>query len=333
MTMNAYVINRFGGPEVFQKVSVPRPEPKAGEVLIRVKATSVNPVDYKIRSGALGVLGPKFPAILHGDVAGVVEAVGDGVGAFKKGDEVYGCIGGVGSRYGALAEYTVAEAVMLAKKPARLSMEEAASLPLVSITAFEALVDRAGVKSGDHVLVYGGTGGVGHVALQIAKAFGARVTTTVSSEKKAEIAKSLGADGIANYKTEKVSDYVARLTDGRGFDVVFDTIGDGNLKLAADAAKLNGDVVTILGPNAPLMDFYLKGLSLHFVLMLIPLLHGVGVKRHGEILAKIAELVDQGKVKPVVDPKVFMLDEVGEAHEYASSGEQIGKVVIGIGVD
>ena len=333
MTMNAYVINRFGGPEVFEKVSIPRPEPKAGEVLIRVKATSVNPVDYKIRSGVLGVLGPKFPAVLHGDVAGVVEAVGSAVTAFKKGDEVYGCIGGVGARYGALAEYTIAESAMLAKKPSRLTMKEAASLPLVSITAFEALIDRAGVGSGHHVLVYGGTGGVGHVALQIAKAFGARVATTVSSEKKAEIAKSLGADDVANYKAESVANYVARLTDGRGFDVVFDTIGDGNLKVAADAARLNGHVVTILGPNAPMMDFYLKGLNLHFVLMLIPLLHGVGVKRHGEILTKVAELVDQGKIKPVVDPKVFTLDQVGAAHEYASSGEQIGKVVIGIGVD
>lgn len=180
--MQAYVINQFGDATVFQASEVATPENQPGHVLIRVAATSVNPVDYKIRSGAVADIAPEFPAILHGDVAGVVEAVGENVEQFKLGDEVYACAGGVKGLGGALTEYMLADADLVAKKPHSLTMAEAAALPLVSITAWEGLIDRAKIRPGQTVLVYGGTGGVGHVGIQLAKWAGAKVYTTASCQ-------------------------------------------------------------------------------------------------------------------------------------------------------
>jgi NADPH2:quinone reductase len=192
--MRAQVLTRHGGPEGFELREVPKPVPIAGTVLVRIAATSVNPVDLKIREGL--PIAPELPAILGADLAGTVEAVGDGVDAFAPGDEVYGCAGGVKGLGGTLAEYIVADARLLARKPARLSMREAAALPLVAITAWQAL-DRAALASGEQILVHGGVGGVGHLAVQLAKARGARVATTVSSGDAARVARELGADDTA----------------------------------------------------------------------------------------------------------------------------------------
>lgn len=327
--MKAMVIERFGEPTVFQTVEVPTPEIEPGHVLIRVVATSVNPVDRKIREGVVADIAPGFPAILHGDVAGVVVDVGEGVDRFRVGDAVYGCAGGVKGTGGALAEYMLADADLLAHKPQTLTMAESAALPLVSITAWEGLIDRARVQPGQKVLVYGGTGGVGHIGVQLAKWAGATVYALVSSEEKGAIARQLGADFTINYRQTPVEKFVAEYTDSRGFDVVFDTIGNDNLQNAFKAAKLNGTVVSLVSlSQQDLSLLHAKGLTLHLVYMLLPMLSGENRPYHHRILAKIADLVDQGQVRPLLDPTLFTFAEAAAAHTHAGSGEAVGKVVL-----
>ena len=326
--MKAIVIKQFGEPNVFQTADLPVPEVLGDRVLIKVAATSINAVDYKIRSGAVADIAPDFPAILHGDVAGVIEAVGDGVDGFKVGDQVYACAGGVKRTSGALAEYMLADARLVALKP-NLTMAEAAALPLVSITAWEGLIDRAHVQRGQKVLIYGGTGGVGHIGVQLAKWAGAKVYALVSNEEKAAIARQLGADVTINYRQTAVAEFVAEHTNGEGFDVVFDTVGNDNLQNAFRAAKLNGTVVSLVSlSEQDLTLLHAKGLTLHLVYMLIPMLSGIGCSRHGEILSKLADLVDRGQVRPLLDPKSFTVAEVAAAHAYAQSGRAVGKIVL-----
>ncbi|HCF27059.1 MAG TPA: quinone oxidoreductase [Cyanobacteria bacterium UBA11049] len=327
--MLVQAIAQFGDPNVFQTMDLPRPEVIPGHVLIRVAATSVNPVDFKLRKGAMPSVAPDFPAVLHGDVAGVIEAVGDGVTAFKPGDEVYGCAGGFKGMGGALAEYMLADADLLALKPRSLSMKEAAALPLVAITAWESLIGRAKVQAGQTVLVHAATGGVGHIGVQLAKWAGAKVFTTASSEQKMAIASDLGADVAIDYRQQSVENYVAQYTGGKGFDVVFDTIGKENLDKSFTAARMNGTVVSISTRSThDLSPLHAKGLSLHVVFMLIPLLHRTGRARYGNILFNIAKLVDRGTIRPLLDPKCFSFSEVAAAHQYAESGQAVGKIVL-----
>lgn len=272
-----------------------------------------------------------MPAILGCDFAGTVEAVGSGVIGFQIGDAVYGCAGGVKGHGGSLAEYIAADARLIAHKPTSLSFREAAALPLVSITAWDAM-ERAGVKAGDHVLIHGGTGGVGHVAIQFAKQLGAKVAVTVSEGEAASIARGLGADDTIDYRSEEVADYVQRLTGGQGFDVVFDTVGGPNLANSFKAAAVGGRVATTSArTTADLADMHAKALTLHAVFMLLPMLRGPGRERHGEILRRVASLVDGGKVRPLIDPRRFNLEAAGEAHAHLGSGKARGKVVVDIG--
>ncbi|MFT3741525.1 MAG: zinc-dependent alcohol dehydrogenase family protein [Gammaproteobacteria bacterium] len=329
--MRAQVINQFGDPSVFQISDIPTPILKPGHVLIKVLATSVNPIDCKIRKGLVPNLAPPFPAILQGDVSGVVLEVTDDVKNFKPGDEVYGCAGGFKDNPGALAEYMLADAQLLAKRPQTLSAREAAALPLVSITAWEALFDFAKIKPEFHVLIHGGTGGVGHIAVQLAKWCGARVATTIRHAENFELAKSLGADEVINAQEESVESYVARLTGGRGFDVVFDTVGGPNLDRALAAAKIRGTVVTTAARSThDLSVMHGKALSLHVVFMLLPIVTGEGRAAHGKILTELAQIVDQGKLKPMIDPHTFMLEQISEAHALLESGKTHGKVVVDI---
>jgi NADPH2:quinone reductase len=328
--MQALIINKFGSPEVFERVDLPTPTLKEGEVLIEVKATSVNPIDYKIRDGRAKALGPALPAVLHSDVSGIVVQAAAGT-PFQPGDEVYGCAGGIGTTPGALAQFMAADARLLALKPRGLRHEEAAALPLVSLTAWEGLVEKASLTPGDHVLIHGGTGGVGHLALQLAKLAGAIVSTTVSSDEKARTALALGADHVINYKQESVPEYVQRLTQGQGFDVVFDTIGGKNLGESFAAARLNGQVISISTSHSQdLSPMHSKGLSLHVVFMLIPLLTNQGRARHGEILRRVARLVEQKRIRPLLDPRSFRWDDIGRAHAHAESGQSLGKIVVSI---
>lgn len=328
--MKAMIVNEFGGPEVFELTEVQKPLVKPGHVLVNVKATSVNTVDTMIRQMGNDLpLSPAAPAILGMDFAGIVEEVGIDVVGLEVGDEIYGCAGGLADLPGTLAEYMVADANLVALKPKNLTMEQAAALPLVGITAFEGL-KRAGAKTGQKILVHGGSGGVGHVALQLAKYFGAEVYSTGGGETQLSLIKSLGATPI-NYKTEKVEDYVAQYTNGQGFDVVFDSVGGDNMSNSFAAAALNGHVAsTVALVDLDLSTAHFKGLSLHVVFMLIPMLHNVRRHEHREILTQIAQIVESGDLTPVLDDQDFTLSQIGQAHQRLESGKAIGKVVVSV---
>lgn len=327
--MKAMVIRRFGGPEVFEAAEVPQPEVRPGHIVIRVAASSVNPVDQKIRSGGIPGIAPEFPAVLHGDVAGTVESVGEGVAHLSPGDEVYACAGGIKGPGGALAEFLLTDAALAARKPASLTMLEAATLPLVGITAWESLVDRARVEPGQRVLIHGGAGGVGQIAIQIARQCGAMVHVTVSTDEKAQLARGLGADHTILYRQQKVEDYVRQYTDDAGFDVVFDTVGQSNLPNSFAAVRRGGTVVTIAARvTVDLGLLHAKGATLHTVLMLLPLLTGQGRPHHGEILTRLARLVDAGRVKPLLDPEIFAFRDIGAAHRKLENGLVVGKLAL-----
>lgn len=326
--MKAMILEQYGEHAEFQPAELPRPAVKTGHVLVRVAATSVNTVDTMIRRlGKDLPLSPDLPAVLGMDFAGTVEAVGDDVTDFAPGDDVYGCAGGLADMQGALAEYMLADARLIARKPASLSMREAAALPLVGITAFEGL-QRAGTRAGQKVLVHGGAGGVGHVAVQLARHFGAQVFATCLGGRQGEVIAGYGATAI-DYRKEPVADYVARHTGGTGFDVVFDSVGGANLTNSFEAAALNAQIATTVSMvELDLTPAHFKGLSLHVVFMLIPMLYDHQRERHGAILASLAEIADAGALKPLLDDTRFGLDEIGQAHERLTSEQAIGKVVV-----
>jgi NADPH:quinone reductase len=320
------VLKEFGGPENLSLDDLPIPSVEPGAVLIRAVAASANPVDVSISKGT--PFSPVLPAALGCDVAGVVESVGDGVTGFAPGDEVFGCVGGVRGSGGTLAEYVLADAKLLARKPRMLSMREAAALPLVAITAHER-IDRAGVSSAHHVLVHGGAGGVGHVAVQIAEARGAKVSTTVSARSLA-MAMHIGATEAIEYRSETVETYVERLTGGAGFDVVFDTLDGPHIEQSFQAAKNSGQIVSTMAlALLNLRPMHLKGLSLHVIFMLLPT--GEGRERHGSVLREVAALADEGKLRPLVDESRFTLATATEAYRRLQSHDATGKVVIDIG--
>lgn len=329
--MKAMILNEYGDNAVFVLDEIEKPSVKAGHVLIKISASSVNTVDTMIRQ--LGQenlpLSPDLPAVLGMDFAGTIESVGDEVANYATGDEVFGCAGGLIGLQGALAEYIVADANLIAKKPKTLSMREAAALPLVGITAYEGLM-RANVEAGKKVLVHGGVGGVGHVAVQLAKYFGAEVYATVSNEGGGKIVEQYGAVAI-NYLTESVEDYVAQHTDKAGFDVIFDSVGGANLANSFEAAALNAEVATtvsLLELDLTLAHF--KGLSLHVVFMLIPMLHNHKRHEHAITLQTLSEIVDSGELKPLLDAKHFNFEQVGEAYDRLVSGNAVGKVVVDV---
>lgn len=318
--MKAMVLNSFGGPASFQLCDVPKPVPQAGQVLVRVHATSVNPLDYQVRRGDYPDLVP-LPAITGHDVSGVVEAVGPGVTAFVPGDEVWytpQIFDGAGS----YAEYHVAAESIIGKKPASLSHLEAASLSLVGGTAWEALVVRAALKAGESVLIHGGAGGVGHVAIQLAKAMGARVFTTVR-QANAEFVRTAGADVIIDYEKEDYVDAVLRETSGHGVDVVFDTIGGNTLSRSPDALAQLGRVVSIVDIAQPqnLIQAWGKNASYHFVF----------TRQHRGKLDELSALVERGQLRPQVGA-VYPLADIALAHarlESPNHGVQ-GKIAIAV---
>ncbi|MGB0695754.1 MAG: zinc-dependent alcohol dehydrogenase family protein [Rhodospirillaceae bacterium] len=327
--MKAMILTAYGETAAFEPADLPKPEPTPGHVVVKIAASSVNTVDTMIR--IMGQeqlpLSPDLPAVLGMDFAGTVAAVGADVTDFAIGDEVYGCAGGLIGLPGALADFMLVDAQLIAKKPKSLTMRQAAALPLVGITAYEGLI-RAGVTKGQSVLVHGGTGGVGHVGVQLAKHFGADVFATGSGAKAREIITGYGATAI-DYRAEPVADYVAKHTAGAGFDVVFDTVGGANMLTSFEAAGLNAQVsttVSLLELDLTLAHF--KGLSIHVVFMLIPMLHNQGRAEHGKILSTLADIVDAGGLVPLLDEQAFALDEVGKAYEKLTSGKAIGKIVI-----
>nr|WP_328765918.1 zinc-binding dehydrogenase [Halomicroarcula nitratireducens] len=328
-SMHAVTIEEYGDPDVFQDSDVSRPEPGSEEVLVRVEASSVNPVEYKIRRGDLPPFAPDFPAILGCDVAGVVETVGDDVSAFDAGDEVYGMIGGVTGAQGAYAEYVSAHADLLAPAPDSLSLAEAATLPVVALTAWEMLADKADTSADDSTLVYGGAGGVGHVGVQLADWLGAEVYATGSTEDKRDLATDLGATATIDYTATDVEEYVAEYTDGEGFDVVFDPVGDDHLQTAFEAVAPYQRVVTTESSSTQnLGAMHQKALSLGVVLAILPVLQQQSRERVGERLRHINDVISEGGLEPVLDDEQFPLTASGvaDAHQYAESGEHRGKI-------
>jgi NADPH:quinone reductase-like Zn-dependent oxidoreductase len=260
-------------------------------------------------------------------MAGTVEELGPGVSRFQPGDDVYGMVGGVGGLQGTLADWILADVDLVAHKPKNLSMRQAAALPLVAITAWEGIVDRAKVHHGQQVLIHAGAGGVGHVAVQIAKAYGAEVFATVSAEK-AAIVEAYGAKAI-DYKSLTVEEYVSASTNGEGFDIVYDTVGGATIDASFLAVKLyTGHVVSCLGWSShSLAPLSFRGATYSGVFTLLPLLSGKYRKHHGEILTEVAKLAEVGKLTPLLHEQRFSTKDIAEAHALVTSGA-LGKVVI-----
>ncbi len=311
----------------FRTAEIPRPEPTADQVLIQIKASGVNPLDSKIRTGKAPHAKPVFPAVLGTDLAGTIVAVGQNITKFQVGDEVYGLTGGVGGLQGSLAEFAAVDPDLLAKKPTNLTMREAAALPLVFLTAWEGLVDRANVRADQKVLILGGSGGVGHVAVQIAKARGAKVFATASAAKH-DIVRQLGAYPI-DYHSTSIEEIVQTFTDGQGFDVVYDTVGGSTLDDAFKAVCNYGHVVSSYGWGThSLLPLSRKAATYSGVFVLLPLLTGEGRAHHGEILREATQLAEANQLRPIVDPRHFTFDSALSAHEAAEQGTAVSKVVI-----
>lgn len=325
-SMDALVVRDSNGP--FIRTAVVRPSPGPGEVLVQIKASGVNPLDLKIRSGNAPHAKHPLPAILGLDLAGTVEAVGPNVTAFSPGDDVYGLTGGVGGLQGSLATFANVDADLIAPKPANFSMREAAALPLIFITAWEGLVDRAQLQARQKLLIHG-AGGVGQMVIQIARAFGAKVYASDRAAKQ-DLIEKLGAVAI-DYNRSTVEDYVEEHTGGRGFDVVYDTVGGAAIDASFNAVRRFGHVVSCLGWSThSLAPLSFRAATYSGVFTLLPMLTGQGRAHHGEILREATRLAEAGRIKPALDPRRFTLDAAAEAHRQIENRSANGKIVIDI---
>lgn len=329
--MQAILMRETGGPEVLRLESLPAPEiTSPNQIKIEIKAAGVNPVDTKLRSR--GVLVPDgLPAILGCDGAGLVVESGSEANLFREGDEVWFCHGGLGGLQGNYAEYVVLEETVCCRKPASIDFAHAAAAPLVLITAWEALFGRARLAEGQTLLVHAGAGGVGHVAIQLAKQVGARVLTTVSSAEKVDFVRSLGADHVIDYRTQDFTQAVLELTQGRGADVVLDSVGPDVFQASVAATAHYGDLVTLLEP-APDMDWKearLRNLRIGFTLMLTPMLRDLPQARADQvaILCNCAEFIDSGSLKISLAGSL-PLAQAAEAHRLVEQGHTQGKYVL-----
>jgi NADPH:quinone reductase len=327
MTYKAWLVEGTDGE--FCEVKLARPVLEGNQVLVRIAASGVNPLDTKIRRNTAAHAQQPLPAVLGLDMAGIVEEVAPGVSGFRPGDEVYGMVGGVGGLQGTLAQLAAVDADLLAHKPENLSMREAAALPLSIITAWEGLVDRAKVHADQTVLVHAGAGGVGHVAVQIAQAFGAKVFATVSPEKKS-VVEGFGASPI-NYRSVSVENYVALHTEGKGFDIVYDTVGGATLDASFAAVKrYTGHVLSCLGFGShSLAPLSFRGATFSGVFTLLPLITGESRAHHGEILRQAAALVEAGKLKPLLHDQRFTTADIAVAYTLVEASV-LGKVIVEI---
>ncbi|MEV5145335.1 NADP-dependent oxidoreductase [Streptomyces sp. NPDC052727] len=310
-TMRAVSQEAAGPPEVLQIVEVPRPEPGPGEILVRVRAAGVNPADWKIRARGVFADGSPLPFRLGSDVAGVVEAVGAGVTLFRPGDEVFG-MPRFPHQAGAYAEYVVAPARHFAPSPRGLTPVEAGALPLAALTAWQALVDTADVQPGGRVLIHAAAGGVGHLAVQIAKARGAYVIGTASAGKH-ELVRSLGADEVIDYRVQDVAGTV------RDVDVVVDALGGASFARSLRTLRPGGTLVGLLAPDDTSVAEAAEAAGVRAVFMLVEPDHAG--------LRGIASLVEAGRLRVLVE-RVFPLEEVAKAHAYGETGRTTGKIVL-----
>ncbi len=311
--MRAIQLDEFGGPDALRLRDLPDPAPGHGEVLVRVLAAGVNPVDTKIRTDGTryGLWGPLTPG---SDAAGTVAAVGDGVRGLHVGDEVF--YTAPLTERGTYAELHVAPAELVLPKPDRLSFEEAAAVPLAACTAWQALVERAALRPAETVLIHGG-GGVGHFAVQIAKAAGATVVVSANAAME-RVLTGLGADRVVDYKTGDAVAAVQEVTGGRGADVVFDTVGGRTLEESAAAVAPRARLVSIVGTmEAAFGALYQKNPTLHLVMM----------QRSRPMMEALVRLVEAGRLRPLV-ADVLPLGEAAEAHRRVEAGGVHGKLVL-----
>ncbi|SFN07407.1 NADPH2:quinone reductase [Chryseobacterium oleae] len=325
-TMKALITEEFGKPFIMKDIDLPKP--KEHQVLIKIKAAGLNPLDLKIKNGQAAHAQVKLPAVLGIDMSGIVVETGKNVNDFKVGDEVFGMVGGIGNHQGTLAEYITADADHISLKPKNISFQEAAAIPLIFITAWEALVDQINIQPDQTVLIHGGAGGVGHIAVQIAVAKGAKVYTTVQSGSSEQIRK-YGAEPI-DYTVLSVDQYVLQYTNGPGFDAVVDTVGGNVLDDSFRAVKqYTGHVVSILGWGThSLAPLSFRNAKYSGVFTLYPLLSGELKRHHGDILKEAALLLETGKVKIKLHPQSYSLEQADTAYSLLESGKASGKIVI-----
>jgi NADPH:quinone reductase-like Zn-dependent oxidoreductase len=306
--MKAIQIHKYGGPEILKYEEAPRPKPQAGEVLIRVHAAGVNPIDWKVREGEMKDFWPhKFPLILGWDLSGVVEELGRGVSRFKIGDEVYSLPDP--TRDGAYANYIVVRESELALKPNSLHHIRAAAVPLAALTAWQSLFDTGQLQSGQRVLIHAGSGGVGHFAVQLAKWKGAYVFATAST-KNQDLLRKLGVDEPIDYTQQRFEKFA------RNIDIVLDTIGGATQERSWSVLKKGGNLVSLVQPPS---EEKAKKLGVRAAI--------IGAQPSGEQLAEIAKIIDSGKLAPVLD-RILPLSEARRAHELSQSGHTHGKIVM-----
>lgn len=328
--MKAILMHETGAPDVLQNAEVETPRIEGDhQLLIRLRAAGVNPVDTKLRSK--GTYYPeRIPAILGCDGAGVVEAVGGKVSRFRPGDEVYFCHGGIGGDQGNYAEYNVVDEHFVAKKPTAIDFAAAGAAPLVLITAWESLHDRARIQPGQKVLIHAGAGGVGHVAIQLAKAAGCEVVTTVGSAEKAEFVQALAADEVILYREQDFIEATRAWSGGTGVDVVFDTVGGKVFEQSFEATRPYGHVVSLLQPaEVDWKEARLRNLSSSLELMLSPMYFGwqTAQQHQANILEQCSGLFAQGKLKVHVTHQLA-LEDAAKAHALIEAGGISGKIVL-----
>jgi NADPH:quinone reductase len=314
--MKAAIIREFGDANRFELSDMPKPTPGPRQVLVRVVAASVNPVDYKIRKAGSWA-GIPMPAILGYDAAGVVEAVGAQATRWKPGDEVF-YSARIFGRQGTYAQYHVEDEEILALKPASLSFEQAAAVPLAAITAYDTVISFFQTKPGDTVLVHAGAGGVGHFGVQLAKAAGARVLATGRGVN-ADLIKSLGADEVIDYQKTRFEAEALRLTDGRGVDAAFDTIGGDTVSRSIEAVRPYGKLATVVNLEGSLQGMQAKNLTLYFGFM----------ERTEAKIQTMKTLIERGQLAPLID-STFPLEQIADAHRKLEGGGIKGKIVIRI---
>lgn len=323
--MRAIAIHKHGSPDVLQPVDLPEPRARDFDLLVEVHASAMNPVDAKIRQDSL--FPRQFPIVLGFDVSGVVRAVGDRVDGFAVGDEVYGSPSLM--RDGANAEFVLLDSRTAAPKPASLDHVHAAALPLVTLTAWESLFQHGRLHHGQTVLIHAGAGGVGHVAIQLARHHGCRVIATAGRPESIQLCRDLGADEVIDYHHSDVPDHAKEITGGRGVDLALETVGGENLKLSIASIAPYGRIVSILPPptHVDLGGLFLKNAALHFEFMGGPLYYSHHPESQGQILRTVAEMVDAGKLRPHVS-RIYPLQELAAAHREQESGHVLGKLAI-----
>ena len=324
--MRAVTATDFGGADVLELCDVHMPIPGDQDLLVEVHSAAVNPVDFKIRRGAFRDRS-QLPMVLGFDASGVVCAMGQRVEGFESGDEIYVSPSLV--RIGSNAEYVCVDARTAARKPRCVDHMTASAMPLATLTAWEALYERTSLERDETVLIHAGGGGVGHIAIQLAKLKGARVLITASRDESIELCLGYGADVAINYVEEDFVKRVLELTNGRGCDVVFDCVGGEVFDRSPACVAVNGRVVTIVGSSesSALRDLFVRNITLHFEMMAAPTMYNINPQKQGQILHEAAKLVDDGKLAVHIS-QAFPLVELAEAHQLQETEHVTGKIAI-----